>query len=291
MADGKPYLRRAELLVWPTTAATGEAMEFISDGSRQTLYMRFNAVRAFRPLCVSEVVLKNLKPDTRQALRTPLQRVRLRVGWGDKLATILDGMLTSAVTYRQGSDFLTTLRCISGIDATTSATSGVFYPPGTSVATIVTALAKSFGPTVTVDAKQINVRGQVNSGGLTFAGSTKDLLDKLANNYHFTWKIDNGVFAAQDDAQPHGDKVRISSADGNLVSALPILQSALQQQLGVEIVSVLMPGVGPGDTITLDSEITPNLNGDHFCYEVAYSGSPNENEWLMRAKCLIPPKG
>jgi hypothetical protein len=290
MTATRPFLRRCELLVWPTTEAmpnqpAQSALRFVSDGSRTGFNIAFCIHRTVHACTEwSEITIHNLKAETRAALQTLYCRVELRVGWENYgTHTLFIGSLRAAITVRQGPDFVTTLRCAPGDAALNESIVTNSYPAGMPVRQLVEALADTLHG-VNVDPKRISCTGKIGPGGLSFGGTTRDLLDRLANQHGFTWSIQNGTFQAINDDSTTTRTIRISSRDGTLFSAQPILESALQFQRAIEVCSMLIPDLLPGDRVQLESDVSPHLNGNYMLNEVTYTGSPCTNDWKMVSK-------
>jgi hypothetical protein len=273
-----PFLRRAELYVWPTAETLpnvpdGQAMRFVSDGTRNTFYLRFRIEQSIIWLPQqSEIVLKNLSAATRDALRTANLRVELRIGWeGQAMRSLFVGSLLQAITQREGPDLCTRLLCLTGAGALRQSVISQTYAPLTPVREVVTDLAARL-PGITVDpARMATLRGFIGPGGYSTAGMV-----------HQAWSIQNGTFQALADDGYFERILRISSDDRTLILATPWLFANNMRVGGVNIQAMLIPGLLPGDRIQLDSKVTPSLNGTRILHTVTYTGSPNENDWTMR---------
>jgi hypothetical protein len=131
----------------------------------------------------------------------------------------------------------------------------------------------------------IPIGDSFGSGGRALAGSVREALDKLANEFHFDWSIQNGTFQALDNRTVFaGRVVEISANGGTLISAVPLLVSAMQLQRGVEVKALMIPDLMPGDQMHLTSIVDSSLNNIYKMHEIEYAGSPNEREWLMTVR-------
>jgi hypothetical protein len=293
----RPFIRQCALYVWPTQtpAATTSAMKFFGDGSLSSYYLRFRINRQLIGIpSESEIVLKNLKPATRAALATQQCAVRLDAGWADYgIQTIFMGNLLSAVSERQGPDITTTLKCMTGLPAFTESVVTQTYGAGTPVSVVVKDLAGKL-PGVTIDQARISsvlASESIGFGGLSFACMTREALDRLANQYGFSWSVQDGVFQALTDGQSSSKPaLLLSSKDGTLMNVVPVLYGPLQFVTGVRAKALLVPNVLPGDPVKIHSDILPpTLNDQTYTVHFAtYQGSTAEDEWTMTLESVRP---
>jgi hypothetical protein len=301
MASLKPFMRSLILYVWPgpVVGSLASAMKFVGDGSRDTFYMRFRINRQLIGMpAESEICLKNLKPETRQALVNQQCSLRLDAGWANMAAPsmIFLGNLLAAVSERQGPDIGTTLKCMCGAPAIVESFITQTYAAGTPVNVVAVDLAGRL-PGITVDKARISpalATQRIGFGGLSFAGMTRDALDRLSNQYGFSWSIQDGVFQAVADGQSLGKAaLKLSSKDGTLISALPILYGPLQFVTGLKAKALMVPSVLPGDSVNIHSDILQKqLNDQNWKVHFAtYQGSTNEDEWTMTLESIRPLAG
>jgi hypothetical protein len=55
----------------------------------------------------------------------------------------------------------------------------------------------------------------------------------------------------------------------------------MQIQTGVTATALIVPGLLPGDTVTIQSSVNPQLDGVYMCHTIAYNGDLHGNEWEM----------
>ncbi|HBG77248.1 MAG TPA: hypothetical protein DDW84_00150 [Phycisphaerales bacterium] len=283
----RPVLRRAELLIWPqnesVNASDNVAMKIVSDGTRDHLRMSFAINKSILGTPNnSQILLYNLKKETRDYF-SPLLKCSLRVGWDNYgLFEIYNGGLVAATHQRQGADIITKLIMLTGITATSVSVTSATFSRGTKLSYILKTMVEQKLPGVKYDPARVKIAdGEITQQGLSFAGSTKDFLDKLAKQYGFSWSIQDGVFQAIQDGKSFGRNILISSDAKTLFNVAPILQSPMQVQTGVTISALLVPGLLPGDTVTVQSSVNPQLDGVYMAHTIAYNGDLFGNEWGM----------
>ena len=222
----------------------------------------------------------NLRMETINAIRTAGASVRVYVGFeGQEKNLLYSGSIQSVVTDRQGPDFVTRLTCLAGGSSMIRSITSKSYSAGVDLKAAVMELAKQL-PGITPDPANVNIRGTIGYSGWSFMGSTKDALDKLAYQFGFSWRIDNGTFIAVQDGTYSGDTILLNSANG-LRKVSPRLTGPLQIQEGVDIQSQYVPNVGPNVLVRVVSELNPNLNGSYWCHSVGYDLCPKDDAWDM----------
>jgi hypothetical protein len=285
--SNKTYLRKAELLIWPSDesvqAGDDTALKIVSDGTREHLRMGFTVNKSIigTPNS-SQVLLYNLKKETRDFLRKPLLRCSLRVGWENYgLFEIFNGGLVTATHQRQGADIITRIIMLTGITGSALGVTSKTFGAGTKLSDILKTLVSDLSG-VQYDPNRVKIiDGEIKHQGISFAGSTRDFLDKLAMQYGFSWSIQDGVFQAIQDGQSFGRNLLISTQAKTLFNVTPILNGPLQVQTGVCISAFLIPNLLPGDTVTVESEVNPQLNGIYMAHTITYCGDTFGNDWNM----------
>jgi hypothetical protein len=245
------------------------------------------------------VEVYNLGPELRNALRAPGVVIVLSAGWANtELNMLYSGNVQSAWSRREGTDIITGLACLSGQDSGSEGVTGfgaaAGQPLGTDSGVIklfADALADFTG--ITVDAKNIQVPDKaVGSRGYSFYGTPSDCLNELARIYGFSWAIIDNCFQAVLDGQPLlGQVTEISSRNGYLIRAEPMLTSAFQIQSGIIIHSLLNPLVNPGTVINLQSDINPALDGSYYSQTVTHNGDTHSNQWETLSETILVNNG
>lgn len=285
MNSVQPYIRQVELTIGPLPDYMGggdqaKAVRIFSDGSQNGLRVRFSIRKHIvSTASPSQIFLYNLSPATRRALHRSGTAMTLRAGWANTaLPIIFSGGLLAATHQREGSDIVTTLISLPGGGVSRSIVSRT-DAGGTRLRDLVIDLAKQL-PGVTIDPKLIDIRDvAIGAQGTSFAGPTSEYLDKLARVHGFSWTIVDGVFQAGDDRKSFPTGVVISSANGTLKRAEPMLMTPMQLQAGVTITSILNPWVQPGRDVKLISDLNPRLNGTYKAHTLAHSGDTHSSQW------------
>lgn len=277
--------RELELYIGPFQEWKGQqnvnAIKLVCNGNNDTLRIEANVSKTI----VSEantatVIIHNLSQETREALRNQNVSIRLCAGYeGYEKETVFTGGVKSAVSWRQGTDIVTRLVCLSGAGPLVRSTTSKTYTRGVPVVDIVKELAETI-PGITADPTNIKINGTIGYAGWSFAGMTKDALDKLAYQFGFSWSINDGQFVAVQDRKYLDGKLLLNSANG-LRKVSPRLTGLEQFQEGVDIEALYTPGVNPNHTVQVRSEFDNELR-EYFVYSVDYILSPKTENWEMR---------
>lgn len=281
-----PAYRELELYIGPLQEWKGNkgktrAIKIVSNGNVNTLKVHANISKH----CVSimnqsTIQIWNLSRETINAIRRGGVSVNLYVGYENQQKELLySGGVIATKTARQGTDFITTLICLTGGSNLMRSTTSKTYTNGVSVADAVTELAQSI-PGITVDKTNINVAGNIGLAGWSFVGSTKDALDKLAYQFGFSWNIQDGAFVAVQDGKTTGRGVLLNATTG-LRMISPRLTGPLAIQEGVDIQALWQPNTGPGRLVRVVSETNPELNGSYACHSIEYDLCPKDESWDM----------
>lgn len=281
----RPLIRQAELLIGPLSedaggGPTSQALRIFSDGSRTGLRVSFSVKKTLISAPnASEIKVYNLAPNSRERIRASLARVRLNVGWQNVgISTLTNGGLLSAVTEKQGPDFITSFQALDGYGGQVKGVANDTFEGAQGVSEVVRTLAAKM-PGVQIG--RIDIDGRLGGRGRVFSGRASEELDKMARQYGFSWSVQNGVFQAIQDNRSFNRVHLISYRDRNLVKASPVLNGPMQQLTGVEITAILDPRVSPGDTVQLESQNNAQLNGRYKVHEIDYDGDTYDQTWLM----------
>lgn len=262
-----------------------------SDGTRHTLDIKFSIEKtSVGSPNESTVVLTNASPDTKSYLLSLTNKQKITVelfaGYEDEGMTLLSsGDLIKLMPERQGSSDIFTLTFLDGFAAVQKSHLEAQFKAGTSVADVVTALARSFEPNgVQVDPTKINLTGTIGKRGYSVYGRTASNLDALADSYRFTWSIQDGVFQAYMDQKKKKASqavYKVSVKERNLLKATPEIGEKYMQQVAMKIEAILNPKCKCMDIIDLESMVFPQYNGLYEIHNISLEGSTKDTDWKM----------
>lgn len=283
---GEGY-REIELFIGPLREfETGDgkkanSIHIISNGNINTPKVRISCQKQVISTATQCFIsIWNLRPQTRNMLKNAGTSVRVYAGYeGQEKNLLFTGSISSAVTDREGTDFVTKVTCRAGGSNMIRSVVSKTYSAGVDLKAAVMELAKQI-PNITPDPANVNLKGTIGYAGWSFVGSTKDALDKLAYQFGFSWRIDNGTFYALQDGTTSGKTILLNSANG-LRKVSPRLAGLLQIQEGTDILAQFVPNVSPGTTVHVISEVDPDLTRDYYCFSVSYDLCPKDESWDM----------
>lgn len=283
----RPWLRRMVITLGPLQewrgVSSGQVIQFESDGTPGGLKVTAGIKKTIMGMPgASQIAIYNLARDTRDAIRGNLTKITLQVGWQNtELHTVFSGSVMSAISERTGSDIVTKINALPGYGALVRGISSKSYGPGMPVKDVVKDLAKDLPGLTIADSGMEGIEGKLGSGGWCCAGSTKDAMTQLANEFGFSWNVDNGKFKAVGDKAVFGGMTVLDGKDGGLISVVPNLTGPMQIQTGVKIKAIYVPGVTAGSTVRIRSEISPKLNGDYRVSTINISLDAYSDQWTM----------
>lgn len=129
--------------------------------------------------------------------------------------------------------------------------------------------------------------------GQSLSGSSKDILDVLAEDYDFQWSIQNGELTVTKNG------TTVSSLTSVLVSqSTGMIGSPTITEIGADVTSLMNTDLLPNRLFTIESESNEvalsNLQfrklkrtsgeGSYRAYEVIFVGDTHGNEWFSKVK-------
>lgn len=270
------FLRRAEVIIGPLKDYEGggnesSALRIVADGSSDG----FRIQAKVRKTITGEpnelnIAIWGLSLETRQRVRAGFSRVLLRAGYENDpsqtgIAQVGSGALLAVVPRRDGPDNILSLLAFDGYGGMVRGAYTKAFGGNVPVADVIRDLAGSLlGTTV----GRVDVPGVLYRKGIHLTGSSVDCLNRLADQFGFTWSVQDGVFQAlRDDGGDTGSAFSFDSGS-NLIAAAPILNGPLQAQIGVEIESRFDARVKPGDRCNVRSVVNPSLDGSYVATTV-----------------------
>lgn len=266
---------------WETKKDSKVGVKIVSNGNINTLkasiYCQKNITATPNN---AEIRIWNLKQSTRQAFKKTGLYIKAYAGYeGGSHELLFSGSIEATKTRRVGADIVTTLVCLTGGSSLIRSLFSKTYEKGVPVSQIVTEMAQSI-PGIVVDPTKITVSGTIGEGGFSYAGSTRNGLQKLADQYGFSWNINNGTFVAIDDLSGRPTNILLNRNSG-LKEVSPRMFGLNQIQEGVDISCIYTQGIDAGHIIRVESVVSPELTGNYTCHTIDYDLSPKDNQWDM----------
>ena len=227
----RPWLRTIRVTLGPLEEwrglSQGEVVRFESNGTPSGLRVECSLEKTIMGMPnPSQIKIYNLAQDTRNAIRGGLTKITVEAGWAasagatsagatsvgatsvgaatPELHIVFQGSISAVTSQRSGPDMITVISALPGYGALVRGVSSKSYGPGMAICEVVKDMARDLPGLLVSDSGIEGVVGKVGSGGWCFAGSTRDGLTQLANEFGFSWHVDNGHFKAIGDKAVFG---------------------------------------------------------------------------------------
>lgn len=287
-----PWLRRIVVTLGPLAEwqgkAKGEVVRFASDGTRQGLRVtgQFSKTIMGMP-SPSTVSIYNLSRDTRNAIRASLTKITVEAGWSNtELRKEFQGSVMATYSERNGADIVTKLICLPGYGAIVRGVSSQTFRAGTPLKTAIKTLGKDL-PGVTIsDSNLAGIDGKIGSRGFSFAGSTRDALTRMAEEYGFSWSIQDGELTAIRDKLILPQTYLLDGEKSGLISVTPVFKGPMQIQTGVRISGIYLPGLTAGRSVAISSKINQRLSGTYRIHTMRSDIDAYSSSWNMNLECF-----
>lgn len=287
------FLRYAELIIgpladWQTGGSTGQAIRIVADGANQNLRVAFNATKGITgsPNKI-DIGIWGLSQATRMAIRGNLTKVQVLAGYSSSSASlglVASGAILSAIPERQGPDIVLKLTALDGYGGMVRGAYSRAFAGQTPISAVVSDIASTL-PGVTVGL--IDVDGNLFQKGQQFSGASADQLNSLADQCGFSWSVQDGVFQAISDKRDSGRSFLFTS-ERNLLSAAPLLNGPMADNVGVEIMAKFDARMKPGDQMIVQSSVNPLLDGSYKVTSVNLQFD-SHGQALLRAQSMKTP--
>lgn len=288
------FLRYAELIIgpladWQSGGSSGEAIRIIADGTNQNLRVAFNANKGITgsPNKI-DLAIWGLSQKTRMAIRGNLTKIQVIAGYSSSAGSaglVATGGILSAIPERQGPDIVLKITALDGFGGMVRGAYSRAFGGGTPISAVVSDIAGAL-PGVTVGL--IDVDGNLFQKGQQFTGASSDQLNSLADQYGFSWSVQDGVFQAISDKRDSGRSFLFTS-DRNLISAAPLLNGPMADNVGVEIMAKFDARMKPGDQMIVQSSVNPLLDGSYKSTSVNLQFDSHGPALLKAQSMKTPP--
>lgn len=284
-----PRIRRVQLFIGPFKDLLDEgragAKLIDSSGLSRDLKISFRINKTLTGAPnETEIVITNLSPDTRKLLREPNLSIELWGGYEDEgLRILAKGGILSSVPARKEELIETTIIARDGWGPLLNADFASSYSANEPLSNVVKRVALSI-PGVKIG--RIEIKSRLSSKGRTLSGDSRTVLNKLADQFAFSWSIQDGIFQALDD--DHRSNT-IYDLKNTLLEVTPTLLPPLQLLTGVNIVSLLDSRMIPGDSVRIDPTTDENLKGLYKIFSMTMIGGTHDDNWTntITSKVLV----
>lgn len=282
-----PFLRRLHVSIFARgngSSTAGSALyDLWCDGLPTSPRAAFDMQKSC--MCIpgpSTLRLWNLGRDTRNLLNNAKLQVQVEAGWQNTTMTkIFQGDVLNAWTERSGPDLITTLNVLSGSRAISEAVVSKRYAPRTAIVDILSDICGNIeGVVLAPPSAEWSNGKQLGARGFVYAGSAREALTSLAEEYGFSWTIADNQLIITPDLYNFPDAFELDAAAG-LISVNPITAGVMQMYVGVRISSLFIPTIQVGRAVRLASSISDRFNKPLTVYSINASLDPGGSAWNM----------
>jgi hypothetical protein len=244
---------------------------------------------------LARITLYNPNQDTLSALEEKYTRIVLNAGYEGDLRLLFKGDVRNVFQTKTGRDRLLTIYSGDGEKSWQNATFNKTLSESLSVSSAIEEVLKTFSD-VNIGTLQglpqvaDKIRGQVLSG------SSKDIMDNFAEEYGFSWSIQDGEIVITPEQEPlEGDEaVLITAATG-------MIGSPTVTEIGADVTTLLNPRLLPNRAFLIESLNAEVAIGNLFfrnvkrttaeglykIQEVVFRGDSRDGDWLSSVKGRI----
>lgn len=256
----------------------------------------------------ASIEIYNLSESRRKALEQEYVQVVFKVGYADTdLVTLFSGQvtnittskLTSFLTKRQGTSFVTTLDIDELYKEVNGITVSGLVPAGQTVRDVIQRTVKDIPEIARQEMAGVGITKTLPNG-YPLAGTPRQILDKLSHDYDIEWQINEGVLYVSDYGGTYSEDrssvfsfgqfsglierpeyineeaKRIRRASKGKEPKKPVKENAVKFRV------LLNPSIIAGSIVHLDFE---PYTGYYKVDEVKHFGGFRDNDWYSELRC------
>lgn len=278
-----PYKRR--MILEFTNLKGGRSVSYQSTGEMNSLRASVQIEKTLTGIpSAAKLDLFNLSADTRSSFSESVQgsnisqkpRVRIYAGWDNGPRFIAPhpqvyyGNVLTAESTRNGENIITSIQSLSFVDCLLDAKVKESWAGGVSVLLAIKTIANKIEGIETLEDGRIKgITGTFGSGGWVASGTVKTEMDKLADEYGFSWNIVDGKFQAIADQDGLG---QISVVQDPYLSYInPYVGGPQLFTTGIRFGCLFDPTLTPGQYAQVTSKLASRYNGTYRLNQVAHT--------------------
>jgi hypothetical protein len=209
----------------------------------------------------------NLTKDSRGMAEQQGVLVFLKAGYGGQNEGLFVGNAARVLSREEGTEIITEFECGDGEKEYQESTLDQSFAPGTPVNVVFESLAQALKVT---RGQMLGIKPETYLNGLTLSGSVRDHLDMLTAKQDLEWSIQDGALQITPRDVPTLDTAVLLTPSTGLIG------TPRKKDKGLEIVSLLQPGIRPGRLIAVESDF---IKGVFRCLRVVHQGDTHGKEW------------
>jgi len=238
----------------------------------------------------SKIEIYNLSPQTRQMIKKGWI-MQVRAGYMGLLETIFIGnvMLNGIKSERKGPGIVTSIECGDGESAISQPVLNKTYPPGTTLAAVLSDLARQMSATGDQNPFGVNagiaigIPNETFGRGYSVQGKVSATLTKLLEPRGLRWSVQNGNLNIIPVLFSNGQTAITLSPQSGLIGV------PSKNDNYVEMTSFLNPKLVPTALVNLESKQNAALNGIYKILNTHIEGDSHDQKWQCALQCTALP--
>lgn len=208
--------------------------------------------------------------------------VELKAGYGDNMALVLVGNISSAITTRENADRMTELQVVDGMVELRDSVISVSINGKVNCKEVYQRIANAMGLSI-VFASDLSFKTLPN--GFSYVGKAKNALQKLAKCCGHSWTIQNQVIQITWPGRSVSTKGYLLSSESGLINVPKkiTIGSGDEEKTGWEVEYLLNGAIGVNDIVELRSS---TANGYFLVHKITIDGDNMEGDWICTAQLL-----
>lgn len=243
----------------------------------------------------STIDITNLSEDSIEYIQKDSLAIILKVGYrGTTLNTLFQGLISEVDTKSRDSrqDRVTSLKCVPADNLTYQSNISKTFPPDTTPRQIITYLV---GQSQTITRASFNSDNIDNPFpfGYSIEGSVKSVLNELARDFDFTYRIDGKRLSISDNNKyqsPNSAQKAVKLTPTTGLLGVPTystddgkkVDNAADKKKGVKFRALINPLIQPGSAVSLEGSA---IEGIFRVNSAKYTGNWRGNRWEVECFC------
>lgn len=229
------------------------------------------------------VTVWNLNKQHLAALDAKDCVLSLKAGYGNRMALIFAGIVSSATTTRDGADMKTEIEVVDNLVEIRDTYVSVSYTGNVNWKTILDDVANQMGVAVTYsyNAEFVDI-----PNGFSFVGQARDIMTKGCNCCGLSWSLQNGVMQIKKPGDTMSREVFVLSKESGLLG-IPArvteaaTQTSAKAEIGWDVEYFLNGAINVDDYVKLESTV---VSGYFRVYSVEITGDNIVGDWICKAR-------
>lgn len=262
------------------------------------LRVKFNIIKSLLSFPnLARIEIYNPNGDTLSALQSKFSSITFNAGYEGNLRLLFKGQVRNVFQRKIGPDRVVTVFAGDGEQDWQNSIFNKTLTENIAIKQVVQEIAATFQNTTTgtlqgLDKPADKLRGQ------TLSGSSKDILDQLAEDYGFQWSIQDGELITVPNQQVLSDEeaVLVNKSTG-------MIGSPTITELGVNVTTLLNPLLLPNKAFKVESQFADvaiggiqfrtikrtSGEGIYKTFQVTFDGDTHGDNWFSTAEGRIIP--